>query len=56
MSVVIRKSGYAWTWICKVPVKQPDGKMKVCNHTEVVSTEEEAGPAYKAHKKKAKGH
>lgn len=46
MSVVIRKSGYAFTWICKVKVfKQP------CNHTQGASTEEDAKKAYEAHKK-----
>jgi hypothetical protein len=56
VSVVIRRSGYAYTWICKVPVKQPSGKTKVCNHTEVVNSEQEATRAYDAHKKRAAGH
>lgn len=55
VSVVIRKSGYAWTWICKVPVTRK-GKKEPCNHTEVVSNKDEAGPAYEKHKKTARGH
>lgn len=46
MSVVIRKSGYAYTWICKVKVFK-----KPCNHTQAASTEEDAKKAYAAHKK-----
>lgn len=56
MSVVIRKSGYAWTWICKVHVLQPDGKTKVCNHTDVVESKEVASAEYEKHKKTTKGH
>lgn len=46
VSVVIRKSGYAYTWICKVKVFK-----KPCNHTQAASTEEDAKKAYAAHKK-----
>lgn len=46
VSVVIRKSGYAYTWICKVKVFK-----KPCNHTQAASTEEDAKKAYEAHKK-----
>lgn len=55
MSVVIRRQGYAYVWICKVPVMR-DGKKVPCNHQAACATEEEAGPAYEAHKKTAKGH
>ncbi len=56
MSVVIRKTGYSYTWICKVPVKNAEGKMVPCNHTEVVAEEGDAAPEYEKHKKKTKGH
>lgn len=51
VSVVIRRTGYSWTWICKVPVKNKDGKMEPCNHTEVVADKGEASPEYEKHKK-----
>ncbi len=56
MSVVIRKSGYAWTWICKVMVKNLAGKKVPCNFADAAATEEDARAAYEAHKKRAPGH
>lgn len=46
MSVVIRRTGYSYTWICKVKVgKEP------CNHTKAAATEGEARTEYEKHKK-----
>lgn len=55
VSVVIRKSGYSWTWICKVPVMK-GGKKVSCNHQDVVESEAVAKAEYAKHKKTAKGH
>jgi len=55
VSVVIRKSGYAWTWVCKVPVTR-NGKKVPCNHQAVVATKAEAESDYAKHKKTAQGH
>lgn len=51
MSVVIRKTGYSYTWTCKVIVDT-----KPCNHVAVATSEQEAKDAYAAHKKTAAGH
>jgi hypothetical protein len=55
VSVVIRKSGYAWTWICKVPVER-NGKMVPCNHQDVVESKGVAQSEYEKHKKTTRGH
>lgn len=55
MSVVIRKQGYAFTWICKVPVMR-DGKRQPCNHQAVAESGAVAQAEYDKHKKTTKGH
>lgn len=53
MSVIIRRTGYSYTWTCRVI---PKNATKPCNHVAVANTEQEAKDAYKAHKKTAAGH
>lgn len=55
MSVVIRRQGYAYVWICKVPVMK-NGKNEPCNHQDVVESEEVAKSEYDKHKKTTKEH
>jgi hypothetical protein len=55
MAVIIRKSGYAWTWTCTTPVRNTFG-LKRCNHSAVAATEAEARAAYERHKKTTAGH
>lgn len=57
MSAIIRKSGYSYTWICKVMVPTVGSKRKIpCNLTDIAATEEDARAAYEAHKRRAPGH
>lgn len=53
MSVVVRRTGYSYTWICKIPVTR-EGKKEPCNHTQVAATEQEARQEYDSHKKTVK--
>lgn len=57
MSVIIRRTGYSYTWTCKITLKAlPGFKGTICNHTAAAATEAEAKAAYAAHKKTAKDH
>ena len=58
MSVIVRRTGYSYTWICKVIPKNWAGALtgKPCNHSGVADTEAEARAAYQAHKKTAADH
>lgn len=58
MSVIIRKTGYSYTWTCKVIPNTVAGLLtgKPCNHSAVAATEAEAAAAYRAHKRTAAGH
>lgn len=55
VSVVIRKQGYAYVWICKKPVMR-GGRKEPCNHQDVVESEAVANAEYEKHKKTTRGH
>ena len=56
MSVVIRKSGYSYTWICKVKIPGLYRRRVSCDFMDTAATEEDARAAYEAHKRRAPGH
>ena len=52
VSVVIRKSGYAYMWVCKIKVQRLTGP-ESCDYTDIEATEAEAHAAYDKHKRRA---